>query len=276
MSNGADLPDDVDALKAMLLEARASISQMQQDLAERDLEIEKLKAQIDKYKRMQFGSKSEKLGRVIEELETSLEDLSASRGGAEMQPLGEDVSEQLGRIMATFKVIRTIRRKKICTCCRRIVQPAAPSQPIQRGIAHSSLLADMLVGKYGDHLPLHRQSAIAARENVTLDTASMGRWVGMCEALLDPLVQVLQRYVMSGTKLHADDTPIPVLAPGHKKPGLPGFGSMCAMTADPGRWSRPLRGLGIRQVDEENTPNNICVTSKAFCGLMLTPDITRR
>src|SRR5258708_1829148 len=175
MSNGADLPDDVDALKAMLLEARASISQMQQDMAERDLEIEKLKAQIDKYKRMQFGSKSEKLGRVIEELETSLEDLSASRGGAEMQPLGEDVSEQLGRIMATFKVIRTIRRKKICTCCRRIVQPAAPSQPIQRGIAHSSLLADMLVGKYGNHLPLYRQSAIAARENVTLDTASMGR-----------------------------------------------------------------------------------------------------
>ena len=84
MSNGADLPDDVDALKAMLLEARASISQMQQDMAERDLEIEKLKAQIDKYKRMQFGSKSEKLGRVIEELETRLEDLSASRGAAEM------------------------------------------------------------------------------------------------------------------------------------------------------------------------------------------------
>jgi peptidoglycan hydrolase CwlO-like protein len=63
-ANGADLPDDVDALKAMLLEARASISQMQQDMAERNLEIEKLKAQIDKYKRMQFGSKSEKLGRV--------------------------------------------------------------------------------------------------------------------------------------------------------------------------------------------------------------------
>ena len=267
MPSASELPDDIDALKALLLEARASISQMQQDMAERDLEIEKLKAQIDKFKRMQFGSKSEKLGRVIEELETRLEDLSGSRGaaemlaaraqpesrdkssstprerapreafpdhlqreenvlepepacpkcGAQMQPLGEDVSEQLGRIMATFKVIRTIRRKKICTCCRCIVQPGAPSQPIQRGIAHPSLLADMLVGKYGDHLPLYRQSAIAARENVTLDTASMGRWVGMCEALLDPLVQALRRYTMGGAKLHADDTPIPVLAPGHKK-----------------------------------------------------------
>src|SRR5471032_3108337 len=102
MSKGADLPDDVDALKAMLLEARASISQMQQDMAERDLEIEKLKAQIDKYKRMQFGSKSEKLGRVIEELETRLEDLSASRGAAEMlaaraQPQNSDKSSSTPR-----------------------------------------------------------------------------------------------------------------------------------------------------------------------------------
>src|ERR1700692_801914 len=84
MPSASELPDDIDALKAMLLEARASISQMQQDMAERDLEIEKLKAQIDKFKRMQFGSKSEKLGRVIEELETRLEDLTASRGAAEM------------------------------------------------------------------------------------------------------------------------------------------------------------------------------------------------
>jgi transposase len=102
MSNGADLPDDVDALKAMLLEARASISQMQQDMAERDLEIEKLKAQIDKYKRMQFGSKSEKLGRVIEELETRLEDLSANRGAAEMlaaraEPQNSDKSSSTPR-----------------------------------------------------------------------------------------------------------------------------------------------------------------------------------
>ena len=152
--------------------------------------------------------------------------------GAQMQPLGEDIYEQLGRIMATFKVIRTIRRKKICTCCRCIVQPGAPSQPIQRGIAHPSLLADMLVGKYSNR-PLYRQSAIAARENVTLDTASMGRWVGMCEALLDPLVQALRRYTMGGAKLHADDTPIPVLAPGEKTPDRTGIGVSCRGSAPP-------------------------------------------
>lgn len=263
MPDANDLPDDIDALKAMLLEAQASLSRMRQDLVERDLEIEQLKAQIEKLKRMQFGRRSEQLDREIARLETRLEDLTGSRGAAEvreapasgeskapshqrasrealpdhlpheeqvlepeascpecggqMQPLGEDVSEQLGRIAAAFKVIRTVRRKKICACCRHIAQPAAPSLPIERGIAHPSLLADILVAKYADHQPLYRQSAIAARENVTLDPASMGRWVGMCEALLDPLVQALRRYVIAGTKLHADDTPIPVLAPGNKK-----------------------------------------------------------
>src|SRR6202166_346772 len=84
MHNDGDLPDDIDALKALLAEARASISKMQQDMAERDLEIERLKAQIDKLKRMQFGRKSEKLGRQIEQLEARLEDLtSSSRGAAE-------------------------------------------------------------------------------------------------------------------------------------------------------------------------------------------------
>ena len=256
MSDASDLPDDIDALKALLLEARAS-------LAERDLEIERLKAQIDKLKRMQFGRKSEKLNREIAELETRLEDLTASRGvaemreaqsggrsrsaaperasrealpehlpreehvlepgptcpecGGQMQPLGEDVSEQLGRIAAAFKVIRTIRRKKVCACCHRIRQPPAPSLPIQRSIAHPSLLAEIFVAKYADHQPLYRQSEIAARENVKLDPASMGRWVGQCEALVDPLVEALRRYAMGGIKIHADDTPLPVLAPGNKK-----------------------------------------------------------
>jgi transposase len=267
MHDDGDLPDDIDALKALLVKARASISQMQQDMAERDLEIERLKAQIDKLKRMQFGRKSEKLGRQIEQLEARLEDLTSSRGaaetrdaqagrksasasksteserasreafpehlpreehvlepelscpecGGEMQALGEDVSEQLGRIAAAFKVIRTIRRKKVCACCHHIAQPPAPSLPVQRSIAHPSLLADIFVSKYADHQPLYRQSEIAARDKVTLDPANMGRWVGQCTALLDPLVEAVRRYAMASSKVHADDTPIPVLAPGNKK-----------------------------------------------------------
>jgi len=131
--------------------------------------------------------------------------------------IGEDISEQLARVAAAFKVIRTIRPKADCTCCNHFAQPPMPGLPIERSIAHPSLLADILVSKYADHLPLYRQSEIAARDGVTLDRASMGRWLGQCEELCRPLTEALRRYTMAGTKLHADDSPIPVLAPGNKK-----------------------------------------------------------
>lgn len=134
-----------------------------------------------------------------------------------MQVLGEDSSEQLARVAAAFKVIRTVRRKLVCRGCITITQPPMPWLPIERSIAHPSLLADILVSKYTDHQPLYRQSAIAARDGVTLDGASMGRWVGQCEALCAPLTEALRRYTVAATKLHADDTPIPVLSPGNRK-----------------------------------------------------------
>jgi transposase len=134
-----------------------------------------------------------------------------------MQALGEDVSEQLARVAAAFKVIRTIRRKMVCPCCHKITQPLMPGLPIERSIAHPSLLADILVSKFADHQPLYRQSQIAARDGVNLDPASTGRWVGQCEALCEPLTEALRRHTMAAFKLHADDTPIPVLAPGNKK-----------------------------------------------------------
>jgi transposase len=253
MSNGAELPDDVQTLQALLAEAHAQ-------LAERDLEIEQLRAHIDKLKRIQFGRKSEQLDREVTRLETQFENLTAERGvadvrrarqsganalagapkealpphllreeqvfeaditcpkcGTAMQPLGEDISEQLARVAAMFKVIRTIRRKTVCPCGKHISQAPMPGLPITRSIAHPSLLADILVAKYADHTPLYRQSQIAARDGVKLDPASMGRWVGQCEALCEPLTEALRRYTTSTPKLHADDTPIPVLAPGNKK-----------------------------------------------------------
>ncbi|VWB60496.1 transposase [Burkholderia lata] len=105
--------------------------------------------------------------------------------GSAMQPLGEDVTEQLARVAAVFKVIRTIRRKRVCSCGHHVSQPPMPGLPITRSIAHPSLLADILVSKYADHTPLYRQSQIAARDGVKLDPASMGRWGGQCEALCE-------------------------------------------------------------------------------------------
>jgi transposase len=133
----------------------------------------------------------------------------------ELRKLGEDVSEVLEYVPASFVVIRHVRTKLSCTRCDCIVQAAAPSRPIERGVAGPGLLAHVLVSKYSDHLPLYRQSEIYARQGVELERSTMADWVGGSSRLLEPLVEALRRYVMATDKLHADDTPVPVLAPGN-------------------------------------------------------------
>lgn len=135
-------------------------------------------------------------------------------GGA-LKHLGEDVSEILEYVPASFKVIRQVRTKLSCGCCDRIVQEPAPSRPIDRGLAGPGLLAHVLVSKYADHLPLYRQSEIYQREGVELERSTMADWVGGASRVLAPLVEALRRYVLETGKLHGDDTPVPVLAPGN-------------------------------------------------------------
>ena len=140
--------------------------------------------------------------------------------GGQLSKLGEDVSEVLEYVPARFKVIRHVRPKLSCTKCDAIVQAEAPSRPIERGLAGPGLLAHVLVSKYADHLPLYRQAEIYAREGVELERSTLAEWVGASSELLKPLNEALRQYVMSGRKLHADDTPVPVLAPGDGKTKL--------------------------------------------------------
>ncbi len=134
-------------------------------------------------------------------------------GGA-FRKLGEDVSEMLEYIPASFKVIRHVRPRLCCPKCERVVQAPAPTRPIDHSYAGAGLLAHVLTAKFCDHLPLYRQSEIYAREGVELDRSTLAKWVGGASALLEPLVDALRRYVTSAGKLHGDDTPVPVLAPG--------------------------------------------------------------
>jgi transposase len=142
---------------------------------------------------------------------------SCSDCGGALKKLGEDISEMLEYLPASFKVIRHIRPRMCCAGCDRIVQAPAPSRPIDRGLAGPGLLAHVLTAKFCDHLPLYRQSEIYAREGVDLDRSTLAKWVGESSSLLAPLVEVLRRYVLSADKLHGDDTPVPVLAPGTGK-----------------------------------------------------------
>ncbi len=114
-------------------------------------------------------------------------------------------------------MIRHVRPKCACGRCDRIVQAPAPSRPIAQGLAGPGLLAHVLVSKYGDHLPLYRQSEIYAREGVNLPRSTLTDWVGEAAGLLRPLVAAIRRHVLAGPKLHADDTPVPVLALGQGK-----------------------------------------------------------
>ena len=262
------LPDlhtlDADALRAMIVAQHEQLQAHIEQLLSRDHEIEHLKLLIAKLQRMQFGRRSEKVERQIEQLELKLEELEANRAestpaveqpaatgapapttkparrplpehlprqvethtpaeqacpqcGGTLAKLGEDVSEMLEYVPASFKVIRIVRPKLSCTSCDEIVQAPAPSRPIERGIAGPGLLAHVLTAKYCDHLPLHRQNAIYAREGVDLEDSTLADWVGASSRLVQPLVEELRRYVLGGNKLHADDTPVPVLAPGNGK-----------------------------------------------------------
>lgn len=137
--------------------------------------------------------------------------------GGRLRQFGEDVSEQLEYIPDSFKVIRHVRPKFSCTGCDRLVEAPAPSRPIERGLAGAGLLAHVIVSKFSDHLPLYRQSEIYARQGVEISRSTLADWVGGASDLLSPLVEAIQKHVLAGRKLHADDTPMPVLAPGSGK-----------------------------------------------------------
>ena len=125
--------------------------------------------------------------------------------GGSLRKLGEDITEVLDYVPASFKVIRHVRPKLSCRVCETIVQAPMPSLPIERGKPGAGLLAHVLVSKYADHLPLYRQSDIYAREGVDLERSTLADWVGRSAALLDPLVEALRRDVLSSSVLHGDD-----------------------------------------------------------------------
>ena len=137
-------------------------------------------------------------------------------GGA-MRKVGEDVTEILEYIPGRFEVIRHIRPACSCRKCEAMAQMPMPALPIPRAQVGPGLLAHMLIAKFCDHLPLYRQAEIYARDGVDLDRATLASWVGKAAWLVEPLVERIGRHVMAGSVIHADDTPVPVLAPGNGK-----------------------------------------------------------
>ena len=137
--------------------------------------------------------------------------------GGSLKTLGEDITEELEYVPGRFIVNRFIRPRMACSCCEAIIQSPLPSRPIERGRPGPGLLAHVLVSKHADHLPLYRQGQIYARDGVDLDRSTLTDWLGSSTALLEPLADAIGREVRQGQALFADDTPVKMLAPGHKK-----------------------------------------------------------
>jgi transposase len=137
--------------------------------------------------------------------------------GCALKRIGEDVSEKLDYTPGVFTVQRHIRGKWACTKCQTLTQAPVPPQVIDKGIPTAGLLAQVMVAKYADHLPLYRQEGIFERAGMAIPRSTLGAWVGVCGVQLQPLVDALKNTVLGHTVVHADETPVAMLAPGKKK-----------------------------------------------------------
>lgn len=255
MLTAADLPDDVAALKALLLAANAEGRRREELIAR----LEKL---VAAFKQAAFGRRSEKadpdqFDLALEDLETAIaavtaedeaapspakprkpraanrgalrahlprieelvepDSLTCACGGA-LHRIGEDASERLDLIPAQFRVIVTRRPKYTCRACTDGVRQApAPARLIPGGLPTEALVAHVLVSKHADHLPLYRQAQIFARQGVELDRSTLADWVGRAAFELRPVFTALMADLKRSDHLFMDETRAPVLDPGARK-----------------------------------------------------------
>jgi transposase len=134
-----------------------------------------------------------------------------------MARIGEDISEKLDYEPGRFHVERHIRGKWACKACETLVQEPVAPHIIDKGIPTTGLLAQVLVAKYADHMPLHRQQQVFKRAGVEIPRSTLSDWVGRCGVEVAPLVDRLQEVLKQEGVLHADETPVAMSAPGKKR-----------------------------------------------------------
>ena len=168
-----------------------------------------------------------------------------------------------------FVVNRITRPRLACSGCERFVQAPLPSRPIERGRPGPGLLAHVLVSKYGDHLPLYRQSTIYARDGLDLDRSTLADWVGRSTALLEPLAAAIGRHALGGEALFADDTPVAMLAPGR---GRTTTARMWVYVRDERPWGGPAPPAAWYQFSPDRRGEHPQRHLKTFAGWMHADD----
>lgn len=283
MTAAPDLPDDIDALKALIVAMAEKAGRLEDRNAAIEAENVRIRAEnaelaalnknaderiarlmsiIAMFERARYGKRSEKLRVdplseeqyqfVFDEIDTGLAAISAEleRGGGKARPpraprprkafpahlerveviiepddapgceglekvrIGEDVSERLDVMPAKFRVIVTRRPKYAYRGYDGVIQAAAPAYLIEGGIPTEALLAQIAVSKYADGLPLYRQEAIYARDQVELSRSLMAQWMGRVGFELEPLAEHVLMRIRQAERIFADETTLPTLAPG--------------------------------------------------------------
>jgi len=284
-----ELPDDVAALKAMVLAARAENAALASENLRFKSQNERFAHILRVLRRAHFGRSSERISE--DQLNLALDDVQtgfavenakaeaaneiirreatakrrANRGalpahlpreeiviepevkacaccGGTLHVIGEDTSERLDKIPAKLRVLVTRRPKYACRTCEKtgavntagVIQAPAPQRLIEGGIPTEALVADVLVSKYADHLPLYRQAQIFAREGLHLDRSTLCHWVGVAAVELEPLHARLIEILKGSPKLFCDETRCPVLDPGR---GRTKTGYFWAIARDDRPWS---------------------------------------
>jgi transposase len=152
--------------------------------------------------------------------------------GCQMKRIGEDVAEKLDYVPGVFTVKRHIRGKWACANCERLVQAPVAPHIIDKGIPTSGLLAQVLVAKYADHLPLYRQETIFGRAGFATPRSTLAQWVGSAGVQLQPLVDAMRDDLLRRRVLHADETPVAMLDPGAGKTKRAYLWSYCSTSFD--------------------------------------------
>ena len=261
------LPDDPDTLKAMLLAERARAERLEQIInelrryrfgrraetlpedqlllgledveqvaASREAETEAAtpteRAPRAAKRRMNRGSLPPHLPRI--EMVVDVEDHACPCCRGALHRIGEDRSERLDIIPAQLRVLVVRRPKYACRACEEVVvQAPAPARLIEGGLPTEATVAQVLVSKYADHLPLYRQAQIYARQGINLDRSTLADWVGRAAWLLRPVQERLLMRLKGSTKLFADETTAPVLDPGR---GRTKTGQLWAYARDDRPW----------------------------------------
>lgn len=296
----ADLPSDVEALRALVLKQARELDALKLFQAE----VERLKAIIEALQRHRFGRRSEQLDPdqfelALEEVETALAEAQhaldkanrapadrprkANRGSlpahlerieqvvdiedkacpccsGALHQIGEDVAERLDVVPTTFRVLVTRRPRYGCRSCEgAVVQAPAPGRIVEGGIPTEALIAQVLVAKYADHLPLYRQAQIYARQGIQLDRSTLADWVGRAAWYLGPLRDHILERLRRSERLFADETTAPVLDPGR---GRTKTGQLWAYARD----DRPWGGDGPPMVAYVYAPDRKGERAEAHLG----------